>query len=215
MRPALATAEVRGFPARGTITLVKRTFLVVPLLLLFPLLQTACSVPTVLPSTALVESSPTPVPTAIPTAAPLNAANTSGFDTHAGNCVDAANQAIALIKKAAAGDFAGNAFTTDMQLSLQPSGTHAGCAATGESLRAYQQYANSAQLQVWALDTNWYYAAQTTRQNWLEAVLHYLLDIYPRADITIKVFNNNVPCGTASVGAGQSGRPLIDVATCG
>ncbi len=196
-------------------TLVKRAFLVAPLLLSLPLLQTACSVPTVLPSTALVASSPTPVPTPIPTAAPLNAADTTGFDMHAGNCVDAANQAIALIKKAAAGDFAGNAFTTDMRLSLEPSDAHAGCAATGESLRTYRQHANSAQLQVWALDTNWYYAAQTTRQNWLEAVLHYLLDIYPRADITVKVFNNNVLCGTASVGAGQSGKPLIDVATCG
>ncbi len=192
---------------------MKRAFLVAPLLLL-PLLQTACATPSFVPSTTLVASSPTPAPTAIPTAAPVNAADTAGFDTHAGNCVDAANQAIALIRKAAAGDFAANAFTTDMRLDLAPS--DARCASTGSALKTYQQHVSSARLQVWALDTNWYYAAPTTRQNWLEGVLHDLLSIYPTADIDVKVFTNGTTlCGTASIGAGQSGAPLINVTTCG
>ncbi len=180
---------------------------------MLPLLQTACATPSFVPSTTLVAASPTPIPTAIPTAAPANAADAAGFDTHAGNCVDAASQAIVLIKKAAAGDFVGNAFVTDMQLTLTPRDQR--CAATGGALKAYQQYVNSVRLQVWALDNNWYYAAVTTRQSWLEGVLHYLLGIYPRADITIKVSANGATCGTASVGAGQAGAPLVNAATCG
>jgi len=192
---------------------VRRAFLLLPLLLL-PLLQTACATPSFVPSTTLVESSPTPVPTAIPTAAPANAASAAAFDTHAGNCVDAANQAIALIRKAAAGEFVGNAFTTDMRLDLGPSDQR--CAATGDALKTYQRHVGSVRLQVWALDNSWYYAAPTTRQNWLEAVLHYLLGVYPQANVTINALTpTGAACGTASIGAGQAGTPAVNAGACG
>jgi len=176
-----------------------------------------CSISASVPSTTLVESTPTPGPTALPTAAPANPVDATGFDTHAGNCLDAANQAIVLVKKTANGDFAGNAFTTDMRLDLEPHDAHTQCAAAGQALRTYQQYVNGAQLQVWDLGNNWSYASQTTRQNWLQGVLHYLLGIYPRADIGVKVYTTTSGglCGTASVGAGQGGTPSINVSSCG
>jgi len=201
---------------RSTIEAVRRFFLVAPVLLLLSMALAGCSISASMPSTTLVASTPTPAPTALPTAAPANPANATGFDTHAGNCLDAANEAIVLVQKTANGDFAGNAFTTDMRLDLEPHDAHTQCAATSQALHNYQQYVNAAQLQVWALDNNWSYASQTTRQNWLQGVLHYLLGIYPRADIGVKVYTTNgALCGTASVGAGQGGTPSINVSSCG
>ena len=201
---------------RSTIEAVKRFFLVAPVLLLLSMALGGCSISATMPSTTLVAATPTPAPTPLPTAAPANPASATGFDTHAGNCLDAANQAIVLVQKTANGDFAGNAFTTDMRLDLEPHDAHTGCAAAGQALHNYQQYVNGAQLQVWTLDNNWSYASQTTRQNWLQGVLHYLLGIYPRADIGVKVYTTNGGlCGTAAVGAGQGGSPSINVSSCG
>lgn len=195
---------------------MKRAILVILVLALLPLVQTACATPSIIPSTTLVESTPTPIPTAAPTDAPINVSNARGFDTRAGNCADAANQAIALSQKAAAGQFGGVSFNMDMHLDLEPSTGAAGqgCAASGQTLQTYQEYVNTAQLQVWALDNGWYNAAQTTRQQWLSDVLAYLLRLYGHANITITVNANDAPCGSASAGAGQSGRPQINAA-CG
>ncbi len=185
---------------------MKKLLFLAPMLLLI-LLQTACATPSFVPSTTLVQSSPTPVPTTIPTVQPLNPPGAAGFDTQAGNCLDAANQAIILIKKAANGDFAGTAFTTDMSMDLEPHDSR--CMATGHMLNTYQQYVASVRLQVWMLDNNWYYAAATTRQSWLETVLHYLLGTYTHAGLNVRVFVNDKPCGSASIGPGQAGTPSV------
>src|SRR5437763_8360411 len=97
------------------------------MLLALALLLSGCSVSSVMPSATLVSSTPTPAPT-VPPAPPVDQSSTSAFDNAAGNCVDAASQAITLIAEAAAGSITGTGFNMDMHLALEPHAPTSGCA---------------------------------------------------------------------------------------
>jgi hypothetical protein len=192
-------------------TSVKRTILLVPVLAALALLLGGCSikavvpsVKAVLPSTNLVSSTPTPVPT-LPPAPPVDRSSTGAFDNAAGNCVDAASQAIKLIADTAAGRFAGTGFNMDMHLALEPHAPTSGCDDPPPRVKSYRQYVSSAQLTVWALDSVWVNAGSAAKQLWLADVLNALLALYPRAAVSVQVLYNGAPCGSASMGSGNAG----------
>lgn len=160
-------------------------------------------------------TTPTPRPSPIPTTPPVDQSGTQAFDNAAGNCVDAANQAISLAQQAAAGRFGNNSiFNMDMHLALDPHSPDSGCADSPAHITQYRQYVSVATLTVWALDTQWYYAGTTIRQQWLADVLGALASLYPRANKSVQVMYNGAPCGSAHVGAGQGGQRQFDL-TCG
>lgn len=201
---------------KGESTVIMRLLVVLTLLAL-ALSLSGCSVTSLLARPTLVGPTPTPVPTALPTAAPLNPAGVTGFDTGAGNCADAANEAIALISQSAAGDFGGgSAFTMDMRLELTPGGSGSGCADPPARLSHYRQYVvSTARLTVWPMDSVWLGAGPTIREQWLVDVLNALNHLYTHAQITISVISTNSgnACGSASLGAGSGGARQVD-ATC-
>jgi len=181
-----------------------------PLLLALALLLSGCSARSVMPSATLVSATPTPAPT-LPLAPPLvDQSSTSTFDNAAGNCVDAANQAIKLITGAAAGRFTDTGFNMDMHLALEPHGPTSGCADSPAHIKRYRQYVNSAQLTVWALDSGWANANLTFKQQWLVDLLNALLALYPRAEVSVQVFYNGAPCGSISIGTGNGGSRQIN-----
>jgi hypothetical protein len=194
---------------------VRRTLLLAPLLVALPLLLSACSVQSLLPSATLVGSTPTPVPTALPTAPPVDQSSTTAFDNAAGNCVDAANQAITLTQQAAAGRFGNNSiFNMDMHLDLEPHGPNSGCADSPAHVARYRQYVSAATLTVWPLDSQWYYAGTAIRQQWLADMLGALQSLYARAHIDVNVIYNGTPCGSASIGFGKGGERQFNM-SCG
>lgn len=189
---------------------VKRVVLVALPLTTLALLLSACSLSSLVPSATLVSATPTPVPTAPPTAPAVNPAMANGFDNNAGNCADAANEAIGLIGDAAAGRFGSSFFNMDMSLALEPHGPNSGC-ADATHIGHYRQYAvYSAQLTVWPLDYVWPNAGPVIRQQWLVDVLNVLSKQYPRATINVQALYNGVQCGTATIGPGKNGAPQID-----
>ncbi len=174
------------------------------LLLLLPLLS-GCSLRSVLPSTTLVGTTPTPEPTALPTAAPVNGSDTLGYDTRAGNCPDAATQAIAFAGASGAGRYGGTPFSMDMSLDLEPHDPRSGCASAGKILAVYRQEGvYSAHLTVWALDANWQGAQAAIRQQWFSDVLNALRTLYPKAGLQISASAYGAACGSAAGGAGQA-----------
>jgi hypothetical protein len=189
---------------------VKRTARLGPILLALALLLSGCSLRSAMPSATLVTSTPTPLPTLPPAPPPVDASSTSAFDNAAGNCVDAANQAISLIAEAAAGRFASTGFNVDMHLALEPHGPTSGCAVPPVHITSYRQYVSSAQLTVWALDSAWVNAGSAVKQLWLADVLNALLALYPRAVINVQVLYNGAPCGSAALGAGPAGSRRIN-----
>ena len=128
----------------------------------------------------------------------------------AGNCVDAANQAIKLIAAAATGRFTGSGYNMDMHLALEPHDPHSGCADAPAHIERYRQDVSSAQLTVWALDSVWVNAGSAVKQLWLADVLNALLALYPRAEISVQVLYNEAPCGGASMGSGHAGSRQIN-----
>lgn len=181
------------------------------------LLLSGCTLRQALPDTRLVGLTPTPAPTALATAPPTNA-GVDGYDLRAGNCVDAANEALDLITNAGNGAYGGTPFTMDMQLTLDPIGVKphdpsTGCAATGKTLSFYRRQAvSTVQLKVYALTNLWPNAQPVVRQQWLENVLNVLIERYPKANITINAFANNVPCSSALLSIGSSvGRQVNGV----
>ena len=190
---------------------MKRAFLLVPILVALALLLGGCSVRSVIPSANLVSSTPTPVPTLPPTPPPAaDQSSTSAFDNAAGNCVDAANQAIKLIAAAATGRFSGSGYNMDMHLALEPHGPNSGCAGSPAQIKRYRQYVNSAQLTVWALDSGWVNASTAIKQQWLVGVLNALLALYPSAAVGVQVLYNDAPCGSISIGSGNGGGRQIN-----
>ena len=189
---------------------MKRVVLLLPMLLALALLLSGCSLSSVMPSATLVSSTPTPVPTLPPAPPPVDASSTSAFDNAAGNCVDAANQAIKLIAEAAAGRFSDTGFNVDMHLALEPHGPTSGCADPPARIARYRQYVSSARLTVWALDSAWVNAGSGVKQLWLANVLNALLALYPRAEISVQVLYNGAPCGSAALGSGPAGSRRIN-----
>ncbi len=189
--------------------------MLIPLVALLPLLLGGCSAEALLPSPTLVGATPTPRP-ALPTPPPpVDQSGASAYDNAAGNCVDAANQAISLAQQAAAGRFGNNSiFNMDMRLELQPHGPDSGCADSSDHVRQYRQYVSVAALTVWPLDSQWYYAGTPIRQQWLADVLGALTSLYPRAEKSIQVMYNGAPCGSARIGSGQGGERQFDL-SCG
>jgi hypothetical protein len=185
------------------------------LLALLPLLLGGCSAQALIPSPTLVGATATPRP-ALPTPPPpVDQSDTSAFDNAAGNCVDAANEAISLAQQAAAGRFGNNSiFNMDMRLELQPHGPNSGCSDSPAHVKQYRQYVSAATLTVWPLDSQWYYAGTPIRQQWLADVLGALTSLYPRAQKSIQVVYNGAPCGSASIGSGQGGARQFDL-SCG
>jgi hypothetical protein len=189
---------------------VKQVFLLMPMLLALVLLLSGCSASSIMPSATLVSSTPTPAPT-LPQAPPLvDQSSTSTFDNAAGNCVDAANQAIKLIAAAAAGRFTDAGFNMDMHLALEPHGPTSGCADPPAHIASYRQYVSAAQLTVWALDSGWVNAGSAVKQLWLADVLNAVLALYPRAEIRVQVLYNGAPCGSAAMGAGHAGSRQLN-----
>jgi len=185
-------------------------------LAMLTLILSGCTLRQALPSTRLVGLTPTPEPTALATVPPNNA-GVNGYDLKAGNCVDAADEAIDLITKAGAGSYGGTPFTMDMHLSLDPVGVKpndpsSGCAATGKVLSFYRRQAVAVvQLNVYVLTTLWASVQPVVRRQWLENVLNVLVERYPKANVTINVFSNNTPCGSALVSFGSNtGRQIND-----
>lgn len=204
---------IRG--RRGTIPFVKKAILIAPLMLALALLLSGCSVTALIKNPTLVGPTPTPVPTALPTAPPPAASGADGYDSGAGNCPDAANEAITLINQAAAGDFGGgSAFTMDMNLALQPNGS--GCADPPSLITHYrQEVVSSAMLTVWPLDSTWLGAGPSIREQWLVDVLNALNHLYTKATININVVSTTSgnACGSASLSLGPGGARQVD-ATC-
>jgi hypothetical protein len=183
---------------------MKRVVRLLPVLLALALLLSGCSLSSVMPSATLVSPTPTPVPT-LPPAPPVDESSTGAFDNAAGNCVDAAHQAIKLIAEAAAGHFTNAGFNMDMHLALEPHGPTSGCADPPGHIASYRQYVSSAYLTVWALDSGWVNAGSAVKQLWLADVLNALLALYPRAEISVQVLYNGAPCGSAAMGSGPAG----------
>ncbi len=181
-----------------------RILAVAALLLLLPLLS-GCSLRSVLPSATLVGTTPTPEPTARPTEAPVNSADTLGYDTKAGNCPDAATQAIAFASASGAGRYGGTPFSVDMSLDLEPHDPRSGCAGAGKMLTVYrQEQVYSAHLTVWSLDANWQGAQAAIRQQWFSDALNALRALYPKAGLRINISVYGAACGSAAGGAGQA-----------
>ncbi len=180
------------------------------------LLLSGCTLRQALPDTRLVGVTPTPEPTALATEPPTNA-GVNGYDLKAGNCVDAAAEAIELITNAGSGTYGGTSFTMDMRLTLDPIGVkpndpRTGCAATGKTLSFYRHQAvSTVQLKVYALTNLWPNAQPVVRRQWLEDVLNVLIARYPKANVTINTLANNAPCGSALISFGSNvGRQIND-----
>lgn len=210
----MGRAIITLLPWRDTIPFVKRLVLIAPLLLALALLLSGCSVTALVKNPTLVGPTPTPRPTALPTAPPLNPSSVTGFDTGAGNCLDAANEAITLINQTAAGTYGGgSSFTMDMKLTLEPGGPGSGCADPPSRIAHYRQdVVSAATLTVWPLDSTWLGAGPTIRDQWLVDVLNTLYHLYSRATISINVVSTNTgnPCGSASLSLGQGGTRQVD-----
>lgn len=180
---------------------VKRALLLLAALLACTLLLSACSPASLIPSSDLAVPTPTATPSPAPAASPATGVSPSAYDSAAGNCVDAANNAISLINASATGAYGSSYFNLDMRLTLDPH-TGAACASGGAKLKSYRQSVGVAELSVYPLDGQWYYAGTVTRSAWLTDVLNRLRSLYPSADITVKVTYNGSPCGSASIGSG-------------
>lgn len=196
---------------------MNRAFLLAPVLLALALSLSlsGCSVKALLPSTTLVSATPTPAPTPPPTAAPpADQSSSNAFDNAAGNCADAANQAITFMSDAAAGRFGGSAFNVDMRLELDPTGSD--CAASPAHISRYRQTVSSARLTVWPLDSVWTNSYISIRQQWLLDMVNTLVRFYPRANNSVQVFSSSsgALCGSASIGFGSGGARQIDT-SCG
>lgn len=189
---------------------MKQAVLSLLLLLALALSASACSLKSALPSTTLLSATPTPLPTPQPTQPPVDQSSIDSFDNNAGNCVDAANQAISLIQQAAAGHFGNSFFNMDMSLELEPHDPNSGCADSAHIAHYRQDVVYKAALTVWPLDYVWSNAGPTIRQQWLADVLNTLVKLYPRANSSIQVMYNGLPCGSAAIGTGKSGTPQID-----
>ena len=181
-----------------------------PVLLALALLLSGCSVRSVMPSATLVSATPTPAPTPPLAPPPVDQSSTGTFDNAAGNCVDAASQAIKLIAEAAAGRFTDTGFNMDMHLALEPHGPNSGCADPPAHIANYRQYVSSVHLTVWALDSGWVNAGSAVKQLWLADVLNAVLALYPRAEIRVQVLYNGAPCGSAAMGAGHAGSRQLN-----
>lgn len=195
---------------------MKQRILLGAALLALALGLSGCSVQSLLPSTTLVSATPTAVPTPLPTAAPpVDQSSTNAFDNAAGNCVDAANQAINLMSEAAAGRFGGSAFNMDMTLNLEPAGPD--CAGSPARIAHYRQdVVGSATLTVWPLDSVWGNSYSAIRQQWLLDVLNALARLYPHANVAVQVHSasDGAVCGSASLTFGGGGSRRVDT-SCG
>ena len=138
---------------------------------------------------SLLSITPTPTATPAPTATvPPPIVSSTGFDTLAANCPDAATEVFALIAYANSQNY-----NFDMHLQVSPT---LGCFADPGSA-AYMSFIRQvtvANLTMYALDTSWIYGYVSTRDLFLRSIFTRLQSHYPsltNAQITIE-YNGQV-----------------------
>lgn len=126
----------------------------------------------------------------------------TGFDSFAGNCPDAASEDAALIGYAASQNY-----TFDMQLQVRPT---ANCDAdtVSAAYRSFIRQATSARLTMNEVDSAWAYGYVSTRDLFLQSMFTQLQAHYPSlSDVTITVNYAGQPRATLTYN-GQ-GKPVI------
>ena len=134
------------------------------------------------------------VPTAVPTrpatanarpTAQLPSIASSGFDSFAGNCPDAADEDAELITYAQSQNY-----NFDMQLTIKPT---SGCDADSQSptYQSFIRQVTKTALTMNAIDTAWIYGYVSTRDLFLQSMFSKLQAHYPSlSDVTITVLYN-------------------------
>jgi hypothetical protein len=175
-------------------------WMLVPLLALS--LSGCSSVNTSLQSLLSIAPTPTPTPAPTATVSPPSVSST-GFDTLAANCPDAADEVFALIAYANSQNY-----NFDMHLQVSPI---LGCFADAGSAayRTFIRQVTVANLTMYALDTSWIYGYVSTRDLFLRSVFTKLQSHYPsltNAQITIE-YNGQV---RATLTFNGHGAPTIN-----
>jgi hypothetical protein len=164
------------------------------LLVLLPLVLSGCTVAGV-----SLDFNATPAPTvapagpAVPVEVTAAAVPTPAFDLQAGNCPDAAQQAIDVLV-----DTQTKGLNLDMRLDLGP--VTALCGASGAALGTYRARVTHADLSAYVIDGTWASFPTASRYTLFEDMLRRLHALYPAAIINIAVREDQAVLGTASLG---------------
>lgn len=119
---------------------------------------------------------------------------TPAFDASAGNCPDAATQAINLMQYTQA-----QGMTLDIQVALQPL---AQCGATAAAdVAAYRMRVTSASLSAYVIDGTWSANTLSVHTALIDNLLAQMHSLYPAATLSINVYYNGSVVGTGQLGA--------------
>jgi hypothetical protein len=175
------------------------------LLVLLPPLLSGCSVAGVNLAFNATPATPVAVPgTAAPAEGTAAAVPTPAFDLQAGNCPDAATQAISFVV-----DARNKGFNLDMRLDLGP--VTALCGASDAALATYRARVTHANLSAWVLDGSWSSFALASRITWLDDMLRRLHGLYPAAIVNVWVYQDQTVLGSAILGTDN--RPQVNCCT--
>jgi hypothetical protein len=131
-----------------------------------------------------------------PTAA---AVPTPAYDLQAGNCPDAANQAIALMTFVQS-----KGYNLDMQLELAPRTVL--CGQSGSALATYRARVATANLSAWAIDGSWSSFYMASRTMMLHTLLDRLHTLYPAAIARVTVYQADTVLGSGILGTDNNPR---------
>jgi hypothetical protein len=141
----------------------------------------------------------TPVATATAESTPVPLVLSTGFDRFAGNCLDAANEDLALINYATSQNY-----TFDMQITITPT-TGCGADVNTAAYRTFVNQVGQATLVMNALDTAWVYGYAPTREAFIDSVFAKLQAHYrsvSRVTVTV-MYGGRVRATLSYTGHGQ------------
>lgn len=124
---------------------------------------------------------------------PVQEAPTPAFAVQAGNCPEAASQAINLLLFTQR-----RGIDVDMRLQLSP--LSLGCGASGAALATYRGQVVSASLAAYVLDATWASLSVASRTELLMALVGQLHALYPAAIVKAAVYQGDTVLGSGSLG---------------
>ncbi len=175
-----------------------------PFLLLLPLILGGCSVGSIninLSPSAAKKATPVSTTVVDPTA---QAAPTPAFAMQAGNCPEAANQAITLM-----GYTQSKGANLDPRLELAPLDRR--CGADGADLTTYRARVTSATLNMYVIDGSWSSLYLASRSALLRDLMGRLHRLYPAAICKVLIYQGDTVLG--SITLGTDNNPQVSCCT--
>lgn len=174
----------------------KSRYLPLALLLALPLLLSGCQVAGI--DVSLTPATPVPshaasLGTAVPAQRTAAAAPTPAFDLQAGNCPEAAEQAIESIAFAAQ-----RGANLDARLELSP--VTVGCGGAADALATYRARVTSASLTMFVIDGTWPNLFLASRSALLRDLMGRLHRLYPAAICKVLVYQGDSVLGSVTLG---------------